>query len=477
LSQQSDLRDGVAGSESMFVFYDTETTGTNVAFDQILQFAAMLTDDRLREVARFQIRCQLLPWVVPSPGALLVTDSRPEDLADPSLPTFFEMMKAIRAQIEKWSPAYFIGYNSMRFDEPLLQRAFWQSLNPPYVTVTNGNARLDLLPLVRAVAHFMPDALMWPTRADGSNSFKLDQIAPKNGFSSQSLHDAMTDVEATVYIAQALVKHAPTLWAKLVSRAPKKETASVLSFGRPVLIFEHVARKPKVWFGQRVDQDGVRTSEAIVACLEHEWSSSEKVSSSASAKSDALGQTHLRRIALNKAPVLLTIEEAHELFRIKCSSELKVQSEFLAANREYCEQLASSKRAGVSYSVEGGELEESIFKGFPTKADEVLMEKFQESDWPKRAEIARAFGDNRMRSLAFRLIYVSAPHLLSKAELGRIRSGIAKRVAADETEPHSWRSVPDALRELSETTAATNTDERVVEIEEWLRKVGSKSLA
>ena len=28
-----------------FVFYDTETTGTNTTFDQILQFAAIYTDE------------------------------------------------------------------------------------------------------------------------------------------------------------------------------------------------------------------------------------------------------------------------------------------------------------------------------------------------------------------------------------------------------------------------------------------------
>ncbi len=32
-----------------YVFYDTETTGTEKAFDQILQFAAIKTDDDLNE--------------------------------------------------------------------------------------------------------------------------------------------------------------------------------------------------------------------------------------------------------------------------------------------------------------------------------------------------------------------------------------------------------------------------------------------
>ena len=32
-----------------FVFYDTETTGLQTAFDQILQFAAICTDENFEE--------------------------------------------------------------------------------------------------------------------------------------------------------------------------------------------------------------------------------------------------------------------------------------------------------------------------------------------------------------------------------------------------------------------------------------------
>ena len=44
-----------------FIFYDTETTGTHSAFDQILQFAAVRTDDDLQEIERFEVRSRLLP--------------------------------------------------------------------------------------------------------------------------------------------------------------------------------------------------------------------------------------------------------------------------------------------------------------------------------------------------------------------------------------------------------------------------------
>ena len=35
---------------------------------------------------------------------------------------------------------YVSGYNSMRFDEPLLRQAFYKSLFPPYLTNTNETA-------------------------------------------------------------------------------------------------------------------------------------------------------------------------------------------------------------------------------------------------------------------------------------------------------------------------------------------------
>ena len=37
-----------------FIFYDTETTGTDTTFDQILQFAAIHTDSELNEIERLE---------------------------------------------------------------------------------------------------------------------------------------------------------------------------------------------------------------------------------------------------------------------------------------------------------------------------------------------------------------------------------------------------------------------------------------
>jgi exonuclease I len=86
-----------------FVFYDTETTGTDTVFDQILQFAAIRTDENLREVERFEVRCRLLPHVVPAAGALIATGMSPRVITDTALPTHCEAARQIARRLADWS--------------------------------------------------------------------------------------------------------------------------------------------------------------------------------------------------------------------------------------------------------------------------------------------------------------------------------------------------------------------------------------
>jgi exodeoxyribonuclease-1 len=135
-----------------FIFYDCETTGSDRCFDQILHFAAVRTDDDLNVVDRFEIRSRLQPYIVPSPGAMVVTGVDVDKLFDPRTPSHFEMCKCIRDVLVAWSPAIFVGYNSISFDEELLRRAFFSSLLPIFLTNTAGNSRLHVLTLMAAVS-------------------------------------------------------------------------------------------------------------------------------------------------------------------------------------------------------------------------------------------------------------------------------------------------------------------------------------
>src|SRR5579863_992169 len=104
------------------IFYDTETAGTVRGFDQILQFGAVLTDAGLVEIERFDIRSRLLPHVVPSPAALLVTGMGIDDILDDSRPSHYQMVCEIRRVLTGWRPGTFIGFNSVSFDEEFLRQ-------------------------------------------------------------------------------------------------------------------------------------------------------------------------------------------------------------------------------------------------------------------------------------------------------------------------------------------------------------------
>ena len=205
-----------------YVFYDTETTGTATAFDQILQFAAIRTDDSFNELERLNVRCRLLPHVVPSPGALLVTGVTPAMLTDSSLPSHYEAIRQIRAKLLEWSPATFIGFNSLEFDENLLRQALFQTLHSAYLTNTNGNARSDVMRVAHAVSVYASDSMVVPTDDRGRQTFRLERLAPTNGYRHDKAHEAMADVEATIYMARLARDRARDVW-QAMNRASTKD--------------------------------------------------------------------------------------------------------------------------------------------------------------------------------------------------------------------------------------------------------------
>jgi exodeoxyribonuclease I len=212
-----------------FVFYDLETSGLSPEFDQALQFAAIRTDQDLNEIDRFRLRCRLAPHIVPSPEALLVNRVTPSMLADPAFPSYYEAMKAVRAKFVEWSPAIFMGYNSMGFDENFLRQGFYQTLQPTYLTNTTGNSRGDVLRVAHALTIYAPGVLAVPTNGSQDPVYKLDQLAPANGYSSGDHHEAMADVRATLHLARLARNKAAGVWENMVRWTRKQSVTDFVT--------------------------------------------------------------------------------------------------------------------------------------------------------------------------------------------------------------------------------------------------------
>ena len=55
-----------------------------------------------------------------------------------------------REKFREWSPATFMGFSSIGFDDEILRREFFKSLRKPYLINTEGNSRHDALNMIKA---------------------------------------------------------------------------------------------------------------------------------------------------------------------------------------------------------------------------------------------------------------------------------------------------------------------------------------
>src|SRR5690606_94636 len=76
----------------------------------------------------------------------------------------------------------------------------------------NGCGRWDLLDVVRMVYALRPDGIHWPTKEDGTPSFKLEDLARANGLLHEQAHDALSDVRATIGLARLIRSKQPRLF-------------------------------------------------------------------------------------------------------------------------------------------------------------------------------------------------------------------------------------------------------------------------
>lgn len=199
-----------------FVFYDFETSGLNKDFDQILQIGAVLVNESFQIKDKLNVSCRLKKSIIPAPEALLINKISIDQLKSHKVSHYY-LVEELRQKFEEWSPACFVGFNSIGFDEDVLRQGLFQSFNFPYLTSAKGNTRLDVLKLTRAVSVFAPNSIAIPLGKDNKPSFKLQNLTKVNQITHDNAHDAMGDVIATLELAKKIKSNAGEVWDVLVA--------------------------------------------------------------------------------------------------------------------------------------------------------------------------------------------------------------------------------------------------------------------
>ena len=444
-----------------YIFYDTETSGLETAFDQILQFAAIKTDDDLNEVDNFNVRVRLLPHVVPSPRALVVNRVAPKLLTDQTLPTHYEAICEIRNKLLEWSPAIVIGYNSIGFDEELLRQAFFQTLHPAYLTNTEGNKRSDVLPMIYATCAYEPNTLSVPINEKGNPSFRLDQIAPANGYNFINAHEAMADVRATIYMARLIRERAPEVWASAHQTNSRNDVKNYIADQSAFALTQYYFGKPYSWLVSECGQNPENKAEFAVFDLFYDPDDYLSLSSEELLKIFNAKEKPIRRFRGNAQPIIMPENKAPpEVKALSISPEERSRrAAVVQGASDFKRRVGQALALRYAAREPSPYVEKRIYEGFPSSSDQILMREFHEVDWTKRTQLIDQIEDSRLKELAWRLVYFEHPELLPPDKVNDLRKWHAERVLID-GEAVPWTTLREATKEL-DTLMADKTQGEV----------------
>ena len=215
-------------SAHTFLWHDYETFGIDPRRDRPAQFAAIRTDADLNPLGEpLMWYCQPGNDYVPDPASCLITGITPQLAFERGVS---EREFAARIEAEMARPGTIsVGYNTIRFDDEFTRFLFWRNLIEPYAREwQNQCGRWDLLDVVRMAFALRPEGIEWPKNADGTHSFKLEHLARANGLAHEAAHDALSDVRATIALAQLLRARQPKLFDFALGLHKKDRVAAEL---------------------------------------------------------------------------------------------------------------------------------------------------------------------------------------------------------------------------------------------------------
>ncbi len=438
-----------------YIFYDLETTGTNVHWDQIIQFAALVVDEKFNFLDSYESRCSLKKGLIPYPKALLVNNTSISQLQNTNL-SHYKLIKEITNKFKEWSPGIFIGYNSISFDEEFLRTTFLKSLFNPYITSMEGNNRGDILNLLRFISLVEPKMIKFSINEKGNKIFKLENIAPINGINHLA-HDAMGDVEATMKLAKIIYEKSPEIWKTFINNTSKEGVLNFIRENRTFCFDETIFGKPKPFVGSYLFDHPIYKYPQI---FDLKNNPNDLINLSKTELKNTLNKSPkiIRTIKHNKNPITISFSNYNKFqeYKIIGESTLLNRSKVLEQNYELKFKLIKLIQEITEDKQQEDELygsqldilaEESLYKSnFPSSNDKTLMEKFHSLDWAGKIDCMNNFVDPRYSYFAKRIIYDEAPDELEIKIKEEVKNLIHKQIFSPNNE--KWNTFDKTKKDL-----------------------------
>ena len=441
-----------------YVIWDIETDSAQLDWATMIEVGAILLDENFKEKERFSARCRMPQDRVPSATALCINKSN-VDLITKGNMSHYQMIAQIEKKFREWSPATFMGFSSIGFDDEILRREFFKSLRKPYLINTEGNSRHDALNMIKAAFAIDANILKTELNSKGNKSMKLESLARLNGFDSKDAHSALFDTELTVKVLGLLKDKQPDLWHEYLKTKSKVVVENLIKQEKIFTINENFFGKnylflvaplhPNSWMHPVYKWGQVVNLSANIEELQ-------KLNYQDLKKEMKKSPRFYKTIKSNKAPIILDKRLGMKVDPYKKIGEnlLNKRAELMKTNEKFSQDICNILKEAAEEKMETAsqediEPEESIYSGgFIPSKDEALFPKFHSADWKEKLSILDKFQDDRLVTFGHSLIFNEAPEILPKDIHKKIKRRIASRILS--TNKEKWWTVSAFYSECDE---------------------------
>lgn len=428
------------------LWHDYETFGGDPRCDRPCQFAAIRTDLDLNVIDEpFTLYCKPAPDFLPDPISVAITGITPQHALAHGVNEAEFCARIAREFMEEGTCG--AGYNSLRFDDEVTRCLLYRNFYDPYEREwKNGNSRWDLIDLVRMTQALRPEGIAWPTRDDGSPSFRLEELTQANGIEHVGAHDALVDVRATIAVAKLVKEKQPKLFDYMFNLRSKHKVLPLLDLAKqePVvhasrmfaasrgclalvlplckhpqnpngIIVADLLSDPRAWI--KLDADTLR----------------ERLFKRTADRAEGEERIPLKTVHINRCPALAPISVVTPAVVARYSLDMEAvyrHREELLAERD----LVARLRAVFQDKERPNETDPDAMLysgGFFDEHDRRLAERVRRSQPEQLATDAFAFHDARLPELLFRYRARNFPDTLNAAEQERWREYCRKRLLGE----------------------------------------------
>ena len=422
--------------------WDIESSSASTSWGSIIEVGGILVNPSFKELDRFNFRCRLPEGEIPQAMALIVNKTNVDLLTKGNL-SHYQMLGQLEAIFKKWSPAIFLGWSNIGFDDEMIRNEFFRGIRYPYITNATPNKRHDGLNIARGAHAVDEGVLKTEINAKGNAVMKLESLARMNGFESSGAHSALFDAELTVKVLGLIKKNQPHTWDTFLRTSNKADTEVIIKKEKIFTLAEYHFGKnyryvvaplhpkycihPIYQWGQAVDLKvdpmpllNMSISELKIAIKKIKF---------------------LKTIRSNKAPIIL---DASYGMQVEPYSNLdpdliNERAKLVTSNEKFSQNILTALRENAEEkaqfdSQEDLLAEETIYKKFTPQKDTALFPKWHAASWKDKLILLDKFEDERMVSFGKKIIYQESPETLPTDMFKTVKRAIAERILSNEKE-------------------------------------------